>query len=217
MRRSFVVMFVSLAVLGQALSHGQTPVPEPTLSFSCSTFPSTASEADLLARFGKANVTTAPVPWGGAEGDYNEGTVLFAGTPDAKVQIYWRERVVKRLPEWVSVFGKQSRWRTPGGITLGTALTTIEKLNRRPFRLIGFANDVEGTVVSWSGGQLETQDQKDCRVRIRVRTRFGVSPVPMDSVRQVEGEREYSSAHPAMHALDPTVYELFLQYVRLAG
>ena len=125
------------------------------LIFSCSTFPRDISEADLRSRFGPPNVTTSLVPWGGAEGDYNEGTVLFAEDPSARVEILWKERAAKRTPEWVSIRGNSSRWRSPAGITLGTDLLTIEKLNRRPFRLVGLSSDVSGTVMSWSRGQLE--------------------------------------------------------------
>jgi len=31
---------------------------------------------------------------------------------------------------------------------------------------------------------------------------------------QLKGEREFSSGHPAMQALNPAVYELMLQYAR---
>ena len=58
------------------------------LPFSCEIFSATASEAALSARFGAANVKTGLVPWGGAEGDVNEGTVLFGSTSGAKLEIY---------------------------------------------------------------------------------------------------------------------------------
>jgi hypothetical protein len=183
------------------------------LVFSCSTFPPDSNEAALRARFGVANVTSGRVPWGGAEGDYNEGTVLFAEDTSARVEILWKERTARRTPEWVSVRGDLSRWRTAGGVTLGTDLLTIEKLNRRPFRLVGFGSDVSGTVLSWSTGQLELQDTNHCRVRVRLG--LHVRPEQQDFIRlrsQLVGEREYSSGHPAMQALDPAVYELFLQY-----
>jgi hypothetical protein len=99
------------------------------------------------------------VPWGGAEGDYNEGTILFAAIPDARLEILWKDRQGKRVPDWVSIRGKQSRWRTPTGISLGTDLQTIERLNTRPFRLLGFGTDVSGTGMSWSGGAVAAETQ----------------------------------------------------------
>jgi hypothetical protein len=86
------------------------------LPFSCTVFSANTTAADLRARFGAANVKTAQVPWGGGEGDYGEGTVLFDGDPTAKLEIYWRDRTRQRDPDWVSVRGKQTRWRSPAGI-----------------------------------------------------------------------------------------------------
>jgi len=140
--------------------------------------------------------------------------VLFGGTPDAAVQIYWGDRARKRQPEWVSTRGSTSRWRTRGGISLGTSLTAIEKQNGRPFRLLGFANDVAGTVMTWSGGKLESQDSPDCRVRVRLRPKSSVATLPSEQLQQVQGERELPSNQATMRALNPTVYELFLQYQR---
>jgi len=43
---------------------------------------------------------------------------------------------------------------------------------------------------------------------VDIAVRFGAGNV----MNQLKGEREYSSGHPAMQALNPTVSELFLQY-----
>ena len=203
-----VGMAFGVAIAPAAQSAGQQkPFP-----FSCATFPPGVSAADLSERFGKENVQTAPVPWGGAEGDYNEGTVLFSNDPNTRLEIYWTDTAGKRDPQWVSVRGDRSRWQTPERVTLGTSLKSIEALNRRPFRLLGFATDASGTVMSWSNGRLST-DSSECRVRMRLRpapekTDRELSPL----YRQLLGEREFSSGHPAMQALDPSVYELFIQY-----
>jgi hypothetical protein len=183
------------------------------LPFSCTTFSASTTAADLGAKFGSANVKTAQVPWGGAEGDYSEGTVLFGSDPSAKLEIYWRDRTNKRNPDWVSVRGKQSRWRSPAGISLGTSLREIEQLNGRPFRLVGFGSDVQGTVMSWSGGRLEAQNVNGCRVRMRLSPDWDNADTNVQALmKQLQGESEYSSGHPAMQSLNPTVNEVFLQY-----
>jgi hypothetical protein len=194
----------------------QTPAADRRLAFSCTAFAPNVSEADLRARFGAEHVQTALVPWGGAEGDYNEGTVLFGKDSDAKLEIFWQDRAQKRHPGWVSVRGDRSSWRTPAGIAIGTGLRALEGLNGRPFRLVGFGSDVSGTVMSWSDGRLTAQDTTECRVRLRLRvawetTQDGRSP-QYRQLQQLMGEREFSSGHPAMQALNPSVYELFLQY-----
>lgn len=202
-----------LGLLTSSIDVVQVPARDLPLPFSCGTFPPDVSEADLRARFGAEHSETAPVPRGGAEGDYNTGTVLFGKDPDARLEIFWHDRTRKRNPAWVSVRGDRSRWRSPAGITLGTQLRTLEKLNVGPFRLLGFGSDVSGTVMSWSDGRLAAQDSAGCRVRVRVSVawesaEYGRSPL----FRQLIGEREFSSGHPAMQSLNPSVYELFLQY-----
>lgn len=192
---------------------GGAQISEDTLPFACTTFPPDLSAADLRERFGEQNVHRAPVPWGGAEGDFNEGTVLFPNDQRARLEIFWRDAAAQQHPEWVSVRQERSRWRVPAGVTLGTRLRELESLNGRPFRLLGFANDVSGTVMSWSGGRLETQNTERCRLRLRLQVPWPRTDHGRSSLyRQLIGEREFSSGHPAMQALDPAVYELFLQY-----
>jgi hypothetical protein len=67
--------------------------------------------------------------------------------------------------------------------------------------------------MSWSGGRLPEQDASGCRVRLRLavdseRTEDGRS----SHFQQLIGERPFSSGHPAMQALNPSVYELMIQY-----
>ena len=209
----FKPVIVGVALVTSSAGATQVPSQDRSLPFSCATFSADVSAADLRERFGEEHVQTAPVPWGGAEGDHNEGTVLFGKDPNARLEIFWRDTAGKRHPGWVSVRGDRSRWRTPAGVTLGTHLRMLETLNAGPFRLLGFGTDVSGTVMSWSNGRLATQDSAECRVRLR----FGF---PRQSTRdgrsalfgQLLGEREFSSGHPAMQSLNPSVYELFLQY-----
>jgi hypothetical protein len=206
-------VIVGLALVISSVGAAQVPTRDRSLPFSCATFSADVSAADLRERFGEEHVQTARVPWGGAEGDYNEGTVLFGKDPNTRLEIFWRDTPGKRNPEWVSVRGDRSRWRTPAGVTLGTHLRMLQTLNAGPFRLLGFGTDVSGTVMSWSNGRLAAQDSAECRVRLRLglareSTRDGRSPL----FRQLIGEREFSSGHPAMQSLNPSVYELFLQY-----
>jgi hypothetical protein len=207
---------VAVLLLGVRAIAGRGQDADTRLPFSCEVFSARTSATALGSRFGSANVATDRVPWGGAEGDYNEGTVLFGGHPDARLEIYWRDTRSKRDPEWVSVRGKHTRWQSTAGITLGTPLRTVERLNGGPFRLLGFGSDVSGTVLGWSGGRLEAQNSNGCRVRLRLGIDWGsVDAKAAALINQVLGEREFSSGHPVMQQLNPTVYELFLQYDRV--
>ena len=75
---------ISLALTTPSIGVTQVPAHVQPLPFSCATFPPNAGAAALMTRFGAEHVHTAPVPWGGAEGDANEGTVLIEKDPTAK-------------------------------------------------------------------------------------------------------------------------------------
>jgi len=184
--------------------------------FACSVFPANTSEVQLRARFGPENVTTGSVPDpDGAEGDRTEGTILFAKDPEARLEIAWKAAGERRQPASIGRLATQGRWRTSSGISLGTDLKTVEKLNGRPFSLAGLAVDLQGSVTSWRGGRLEAQDSVDCHVGMRLRVESSGNGARIAALeRQVTGDRIFSSGHPAMQALNPTVYELFLWYGR---
>jgi hypothetical protein len=211
-------LLVGVSILLLALGHRSVGPAAALRSdlpyFSCSTFPANESEADLVTRFGAKNVVDALIEGGGAEGEMNPGTVLFADQSDAKAEISWNDQGAKRNPDWILVKGGSSRWRSPAGVTLGTDLITLEKLNGRPFRLLGFQYDSEGAVTSWAGGKLDSDIAVPaCRLKVWLSPQARRSaPAPQKLENQVVGTREYSSGHPAMQWLDPHVYQMFLLY-----
>lgn len=203
-----VLAFVLFAILRTVLTPQASPLP-----FSCAVFTAITSESDLKARFGSTNVTAGLVPWGGAEGDFNEGTILFADQPDARLEILWQDRVAKRAPDWVDIRGNASRWITTGGVALGMDLKKVEQLNGRPFRLGGYGSDLNGGIYTWSGGRLERQNEGVCRVGFH----FAAPDVDKRPdlhalLRQVYGERPFSSGHPAMQGLNPRIDEAVMSY-----
>ena len=179
-------------------------------------FVSQASAATLSKHFGASNVTSAEIQVG--EGDTEQGTVLFAESPEDRVEILWTEEAKQWRPRMVLLRGNtdverpRSRWHTRMGLTLGIGLRTIERLNRRQFRLLGFSWDYEGTVMSWAGGALESEQSQSCHVRARLRPGARLNPGRTRWLAQVSGDREFSSGHPAMQALNPFIYEIWLEY-----
>jgi hypothetical protein len=210
---SRLCIVLGIVLLRTATSATSSQRQENPLPFACAVFARTIGVADIAARFGAGNVKAALVPWGGAEGDRTEGSVLFDGIEDARLEIHWRDATNKRNPDWVHVNGTRTRWRTPAGISLGTSLRELERANGGPFRLLGFGSDVQGTILPWQSERLDGATVDGCRVRIRLapdwRTTDQKARLLMN---QLKGEREYSSGHPAMQELNPTVSELFLQY-----
>ena len=190
------------------------------LVFSCSTFPADTTEAKLIEQFGSENVRTGRVAGGGAEGEHTQGTVMFAETIDAKVEILWKDRESKRAPSLVWISGSRSRWRSREAITLGTDLRTVERVNGRPFRMAGFGFDGSGTVLSWAGGRLEAQASAGCKMRLgldRLSEPAAATSTTSERrvlINRVMGDRSFSSGHPAMQALNPRAYKMFLEYDR---
>jgi hypothetical protein len=178
------------------------------MAFACTApFGPDQTHAALVERYGASNIATDQVSSG--EGFFETGTVLFPDDPARRVGIAWQDTAARRRPKWVRIEGERSVWRTPSGITLGTSLTGIERLNGRPFRLAGFSWDYAGTVLSWAGGALEPAADAACRVIVRLQPSEDADDA---LANQVQGDGEYSSGHPAMQALDPRVYQIMLSF-----
>jgi hypothetical protein len=141
--------------------------------------------------------------------------VIFADSAENRVEVLWIDTAAKRGLKSVHIRGRKSNWRTPGGVSLGDDLRTLERLNRRPFRLMGFGWDYGGTQVSWAGGRLEADVSSSCAVRVRLRPDEHVDYA--GPYRQVVGSREFSPGHPAMQVINPRVYEVWLAFRRAQG
>ncbi len=165
---------------------------------------------ELVRRFGHAHVADEPL-WLG-EGFWERGTVVFPDSSKLRVEILWADTLAERAPRIVRVRGGESRWPGPLGVTLGMDLRAVERAYRRPLRLTGFGWDGEGTVVSWEGGALQAPDSSSCRFRLRFGLERAEGAATARLVREVEGDRVYSSAHPAMRALNPRVVAMWLEY-----
>ncbi|NID08977.1 hypothetical protein [Fibrivirga algicola] len=181
-----------------------------------------ATEASLIALLGAKNVVRDTIYV--AEGTYEIGTTLFKNTAD-QAQILWVDKRHVARPESVLIrpaydqdaklmpgaAGPVSQWQTNTGIKLGSSLRHIEKLNGRAFTLYGFDWDYGGLSTDWKGGSLA---EKDGRTFIGIG--FGL-PESMTGdekklYESVMGDREFSSAMPAMHQLNPTVQNLTISF-----
>ncbi len=119
------------------------------------------SEAALKRIYGRTNVRSTKVSLG--EGEYETGTVIFPNDPRKTIEILWKDVRRKRFPKLIQLTGERSIWRTQDGISLGTRLKELERINGKPFVLTGFSWDYEGTVISWEGGKLAQEFERDGR------------------------------------------------------
>lgn len=170
------------------------------------------SLADLVKIFGPANVQEANIDVG--EGEYHQGAVVYPGDPTRKAEIVWKDANGKRLPEEIIIRDYRmykSLWRTPEGITLGTTLKALERLNGRPFLLTGFDWDYGGTVTSWRQGRLEQALGRKLTLRLDPAT-----PDPSKIVGQaynsVVGDQDVRSDFWVMQQLNPRVYQIVISF-----
>ena len=160
--------------------------------------------------FGDERISAVDVYLG--EGISKPGTAVFADDPTRRLEIIWQDDG-RTTPREVRMTGATSAWQTSEGLSLGTRLTHIEQMNGDPFRLTGFAWDYWGTIVACDRGRLT---YLGCHSRPRTLVvRLGPESRYRDTgeYNQVMGDRVYSSGHPAMQHLDPSVYQLIIPFV----
>jgi len=109
------------------------------------------TEEELVRVYGSTAVTRVV-----DLGDNAQTTVLFAGTPD-EVRIEWKNEF--RSPRRITVEG--GNWKTAEGLTIGSPMADIEKVNGGPFDVTGSNWDQPVRVVSWKGGNLPPRLQID--------------------------------------------------------
>lgn len=138
------------------------------------------------------------------EGESAEGSVLYPDQPALKVEIQWQH--AKELRQVVRLTVRGSGITTKPGFKVGMSLKELEALNGGPFRLAGFGWDYAGTVLGWGEGKLGIVKQSGT---FFVRLSPGKNVKKMSAwVKQVTGDKEFSSAHPAMQKLNPRIYEI---------
>jgi hypothetical protein len=169
------------------------------------------TEATLRARYGAENVASERIHLG--EGETVPGTVLFPHDSSRRLTVIWRDSVARTRPTRATVGSRQTRWFVIPGVSIGTSLSELERLNERPFKLFGFSWDYAGTVSGWEGGRLESLWRGGPENKVLVWLRLSPDSAGYASAhsREVAGERIFSSSLPAMRALNPRVYALFIE------
>jgi hypothetical protein len=163
-----------------------------------------STEAALRQRYGGA-VESIRVELG--EGETAPGSVLYPADSVRRAEIIWQDGTQRARPARLILRGSRSLWRVARGITLGTTLRELERLNGRPFKLAGFGWDYAGVVTDWAGGALDS-------ALVGVKLYLDPGPASYESAvyAQVLGDRDYSSDLPAMQQLAPRVYQIFLDF-----
>ena len=171
------------------------------------------SEARLVELFGAANVTRMSFEL--EPGETVPATTLFANDSTRRAIVLWRDPETRASPETVLIRGERTLWRTDKGITLGTPLATLRRLNGKPLTLTGFGPNLGGTVLDCNGGSLTEFGQDGPRGIVGRTLVVRVEPDPAQrdtsAYQQSIGAGELSSDSDAMRTLNPRAYELMVE------
>jgi hypothetical protein len=109
------------------------------------------SEAELIKAFAN-NVKRSIGYYPEGMGEY-QNTLLFPDTEN-QVEFVWTDDSVNFSGlAYIQVRGQKTGWKTIEGITLGTDLKILEKMNGKSFTFYGFGWDYSG-MVDWDEGHL---------------------------------------------------------------
>lgn len=172
------------------------------------------TRADLDTLFGKDNVRDGSL-------DSNEvpeaATVVFGNDTSAALAVTWDK---ERASNIHICFGTQTgpcKWRTASGIRIGLPLMELQKLNGKAFQLAGYGFEGQGTVTSWRHGMLD-EDPAGCGhlvVRLSPAAELegrSMSKQESSSLKQMQGDKPYSSGSLALLELNPMVSALEVQF-----
>jgi hypothetical protein len=180
--------------------------PEPAHAVACSgSFAKDSGHLKLAQVFGAQNMDFADVE--GDDGATLKASVIFPKDPKRRLEVMWDDDT-KRAGTRLIIITGQSTWTAPKGLHLGLPLAALEKMNGKPFKVMGFSKDGEAPVSDWNGGSFAT-GLGDCELGLR----FKADPKASAEARAaVTGEQEFMSTDPALRAIKPTLAEILLAY-----
>lgn len=207
------IAFLFLAVFGLAAC-GDKPAPtpetpaitEPDLSIVIGEkvgliTPANCTREAVLAAYGNdAKVDSIYI----IDGMFGEGVVLFPDNPRRRVELYWEPEFNTKRPAYIRIDGDStgvSDWKTTEGITIGTPMSEVQKLNGKAFDISGFGWDYGGFVTDWRGGKYNQS------LGIRFEPKDG------DKSEKVSGEGGFTSDNPDMVAANPVVVRMEFRFL----
>src|SRR5579863_8102853 len=171
-----------------------------------------SSAVDLRKAFGDSNVADKDIDVG--EGVTEPGTDIYETSPGKRLAVLWKDPATRKNPSKVIVCYQWMQgdcaWRTASGIGFNSSLKNLERLNGRPFKLLGFGWDYSGTVSSFEGGNLAALIKGGLILRLTP----GEAGTSSEESQTVLGEGEFLSNLPAIQKLNPTVYAMEMEFPR---
>jgi hypothetical protein len=180
---------------------------EPARTVACSNgaFAKNSGHLRLAQAYGVHNVDFTQVA--GDDGSTLMASVLFPNDPKKRLEVLWdddNERAGTRM----IVIDNQSTWTAQKGVHLGLPLAAMEKLNGKPFKLMGFDKGGMAVVTDWNGGALGLLTD-GCRMTVEFKPD---QKAPAPALEAAGADKEFASSDPAIRAAKPTVGEILVGY-----
>lgn len=163
--------------------------------------PENCSPKGILATYGKyAKIDSVYI----AQGTYGKGVVVYPDDLRNKLEIYWDNQIDSIKPAFIRIIGDSTGtdWKTNDGVTIGTPIAEIQRLNGKQFYVSGFGLDYGGYPVGWNGGKFSTS----------VLFRF-LPTVGTAGLEKISGEGSFSSDLPEMVAAKPAVKSMLFRFL----
>jgi len=167
-------------------------------------------EKQLIEIFGDEFITTDSVY--DTEGNRSEVTLIYPGTVN-QVEVVWKNPRKKSgiskvtihafFDEQNEVYLPNSRWKTSYGVTLGTSLKELERINGTPFIFFGFGWDYGGIISEYNTGKLG-QYPLQLQLGIIDIKKQGNDP----DYEMLMGDNEFNSDDPEAQRLNPIVISI---------
>lgn len=159
-----------------------------------------SSEEALKELFGASQVRREKMYVG--DGQEWDGVAIYPDQPEKRVEVFWFEEDASKV-QLIQVHGERSEWKTSQGVTLGTTLLELERLNGRPFDILGLGWDFGGGIVDWKGGVLEGLTLRCDHTTVELTDQESAA---------VMGDQTVSSSLPAMRKANPAVSKITLSF-----
>lgn len=109
------------------------------------------TEADIIKVYGKENVSRQEISMG--EGEVATSTVVFPKT-DNEIFVSWQLDKPFQIITEILIENEKSPWGTSQGVSVGTTLEELIKINGKDFQFAGFEWDYSGYTNDWQAGRI---------------------------------------------------------------
>ncbi|MGJ4931366.1 hypothetical protein ACQR1I_30985 [Bradyrhizobium sp. HKCCYLS2038] len=154
-----VAMLLAAPVSAQTLPPADGPI-------TCTSPVSVGDSAkSLMQRYGEEAVVADDL-YTGVEDITYRGVALLPQSPDWRIDVLFADDAMTRVARLTVRDAESSHWNV-AGVTIGSTLAQVQKINGKPFLVTGIDSDFTGFVINWKGGVLGRPLPGGCEIVVR--------------------------------------------------